>query len=422
MRRKKLLTAVVASAIIAAQVVMPAMAADGGSLDVGVTTKTGVIRVQVPTAMSVAVDQFMMNDTGTQIYSSEFEMINKSEVDIKVNVASTVDVASTTKLVSTKAGAEASTKDGEVWMAVAAQSDSGDYDDPKTDADTETLDALTEANANVTTFVQDATDATKGAANQTFYLGKGNTITYNLLNAGEDASAITDYVQFYELTAKAAADQDALDALIAAGDVYVAAGVAADAQSLTLVEKGGTHTHASTEVYYSVADETTAKDALNSSKLYVYGGGAAASTGGTAAFRYIGILSPEKDDWSNEDITDVHIKYDFVGVTATKFAEVASDVTYGLYYEEAITVTTTGLITIQKSVADKYESLSCNVDGTDYPLVEPTDGAWTWDDEASEYAFQFNSAWMDFMKGETVSVKVTMTDGTTATASVTFPN
>ena len=288
MRNKKLLSTVVASALVATTMAMPVMAADGDTIDVDVATKTAVIKVAVPTAMSIAVDQFEMVDQGTQIYSEEFTMKNNSAIDVKVGITSTADLKSTTKLVATKA--EAASDDaatGEVWMAVAAQTASGSYNSGTATA----LKDLSEENANVTTFVQGTeADAAKGVAEQTYYLAKATApVPYKLLNAGESAADIS-YAQFYELTAKTVADADALAALLKAGDVYVATAAAADGQALTFVAKGGTHTYAGSEKYYTAAATATAKASIDASKLYVYADGTADAAKGTAAFRYIGNL------------------------------------------------------------------------------------------------------------------------------------
>lgn len=344
MKGKKLLSMVTAGAL-AVTMVMPVMAADGGEMNVPVTTKTAVIRVEVPTAMAIAVDQFMMADAGTQISSSEFTMANKSAVDVKVEVTSTATLKSTTKLVDTKAGAKDSTKEGEVWLGVAAKSATDSYDDPTTDtsdnsdannvvADTpETLATLTEANANVATFATGDT-ATEGKAVQTFYLQKGaGTVEYKMLNAGESAGEI-NYAQFYELTSQTVGDQNALNTLIAANNVYVATAAAANGQDLTLVEKGGNHTKGTNDVYYTAADNATAKASLDTSKMYVYGGTANADTKGNAAFRYIGALSGAQETWTKDDVSAIKIKYDIVGVTADKYAELGVDCYYGLYVEK----------------------------------------------------------------------------------------
>lgn len=347
MKRKKLLSTAVAGTLVAAQMVMPVMAADGGEVDVNVTTKTAVIRVEVPTTLAIAVDQFMMSGDNTQISSGAFEMTNKSAVDVKVTVTSTAKLAATTKLVATKAGAADSTKEGEAWLGVAAKSSATSYDDPTTDtsdnsdsenpvADTpETISTLTEANKNVATFVQGTgEDAAKGTATQVFYLAKGTgDVGYKMLNAGEDASAI-NYAQFYLLTKDTTATgvgADELAALIKDNDVYVATAAADNGQSLELVAKGGTHTYSATEIYYTAAATPTAKASLESDKLYVYGATANAATGGAAAFRYLGTLSGKQESWTNTDIEKITIKYDIVGVTAEKYSDVATDVKYGLY-------------------------------------------------------------------------------------------
>lgn len=324
MKRKKVLSMFLACALVATTMAMPVMAA-GDTIDVGVTTKTPVLRVTVPTTLAIAVDQLEMDTKGTQISSGAFEMQNNSSVDVKVDIESTADLKTTTKLVASKAAAESSTTAGEAWLAVAAKVNATEYITGKDIKD------LTEASENVTTFVQGTgADAAKGKAAQTFYLKKTTTGAYKLLNAGESAAAIT-YAQFYELTSKSAADQNALDALIKENDVYVATATVADGLALTLVEKGKTHTWDTGETYYTAAADATEKAGINASKLYVYANGTADAAGGVAAFRYIGKLSEKQDSWSKEDITNVHIKYTITGIPGTKYDEVKDDCTYGLY-------------------------------------------------------------------------------------------
>lgn len=326
-RNKKLLSTVVASALVATTMAAPAMAADGDTIDVGVTTKTAVLKVSVPTSMAIAVDQFEMADVGTQIHSGEFEMENNSGIDVKVDIESTADLKATTKLAATKAAVTADTAGaGEAWLAVAAQTGSGSYADGAATA----LKDLSEANANVTTFTAGSA-ANTGVAGQTFYLAKASTPKYTLLNANQKADF--SYAQFYELTAETAGAQAALNVLIAAGDVYVATGAAADDQELTLVPKGGAHTWATGEVYYSVAASATPKASIadTHTELYVYANGDADAAAGKAAFRYIGNLSGGQETWSSTDITNVHIKYDIVGITQTGYDKVKTNCTYGLY-------------------------------------------------------------------------------------------
>lgn len=321
MKNKRFLSTVVATALVATTMAMPVMAADGGELDVGVETKTAVLRVQVPTSMEIAVNQFEMGDTGSQIYSSDFAMENNSQIPVKVDVTSTATLKSSTQLLDTKAAAAASTKAGKAWLAVAAKTAATSYADGSATA----IGDLAESNDNVTTFAQSGTTAT---AKQTFYLKESSDMKYKLLNAGEDKSGLT-YAQFYELTPVTVADATALANLIKEKDVYVATAAAADGQSLTKVDKGGTHTYAGTEVYYTanIAAATT----IDATKLYVYGAGDAATTGGNASFRYIGKLSGGQETWSKDDISRIKIKYDIVGVGATKYTAEAANCTYGLY-------------------------------------------------------------------------------------------
>lgn len=325
MRNKRFLSTVVATALVATTMAMPVMAADGGSVDVDVTTKNAVIRVEVPTALEIAVDQFEIAETGTQIHSTPFTMKNKSGVGVKVGVTSTA--TATAGLVATVDAVEKSTSTtGDAWLAVAAQTTAGSYG-----AD---LKDLTEASPNVATF-----DSTNKSAAQTFYLAKGTgDVEYKVLTPTA-AGKVGDvsYAQFYELTDKTTdiqgatgAEQSALDALLAAGDVYVGTAAAADGVALTKVDKGGTHTYAGAEFYYTAAETVTEADDVAVSTNYVYAG--AATAGGEAAFRYIGRLSNGKTGaWTKSDISKVNITYTIDGVTATAFEEEVKNCVNGLY-------------------------------------------------------------------------------------------
>lgn len=325
MRKKKLLSMVMAGTL-AMTMAMPVMAAEGDTVNVIVTTKSAILRVAVPTSLAVAVDQFEMSDSGVQVYSGEFTMENKSEIAVKVGIESTADLKAGTKLVGTKAAAEGSTVAGEAWLAAAAQTSAGKY----IETSGKDVGDLTEASDNVATFIQGTdANANKGTASQTFYLKKASA-AYKLLNAGESAATLS-YAQFYELTAETVGDADDLADLLKDNDVYVATAVAANGQALTFVAKGGTHTYNSSEVYYTAALTATPKASIDSTKLYVYADGTADATDGKAAFRYIGNLSGAQEEWSASDITNVHIKYEIVGVKDTKYDEVKAECTYGLY-------------------------------------------------------------------------------------------
>lgn len=319
-RNKKLLSTVVASALVATTMAMPVMAADGGTMEIPVETKTAVLRVTVPTNLEIAVNQFEMGDTGSQIYSTDFAMENKSEIPVKVNVASTATLKSTTLLLDTKAAAAASKKAGKAWMAVAAKTAAASYADGSATG----IEDLTEKNTNVATFVQSGTSAT---TSQTFYLKQSSTMKYKLLNAGEDSSKVK-YAQFYELKAETVAADADLQALIAEKDVYVATAAPANNQDLTKVAKGGTHSYDAAEKYYTA--NLAAAGTIDTSKLYVYGNGDT-DTAGAASFRYIGKLSGGQESWSKEDISKISIKYDIVGVGTTDYTSAAANCTYGLY-------------------------------------------------------------------------------------------
>ncbi|MCI8796009.1 MAG: hypothetical protein HFG89_04005 [Dorea sp.] len=423
MRNKKILSTVVASALAATTMAVPVMAADGGNIDVPVTTKTAVIRVQVPTKMDISVNQFEMGDGGSQIYSTPFDMINRSEIPVKISVTSTAELKATTKLVGTKADAESSKTEGEVWMAVAAETAADSYADGAATA----IKDLTDENKNVTSFVQGTdADAAKGTANQTFYMDKSGTMKYKLLNSNEAAADI-EYAQFYELTLQTVAGADALAALIAENDVYVAAGAAADGQDLTKEAKGTAHTYDAGEKYYTAALEATAKGDVDSTKLYVYGNGDAA-TDGVAAFRYIGKLSGAQETWTKDDITKVSIKYDILGVQESKYNDVKADCVYGLYAAvkgPQVSITENGLITVSSLTAENnFKSLTITdktgkvMEWNIAPAEWNTDN---WDaTNGGTFTVQLGEQWISYLisQGGTAEVTVTLKDDSTINSGV----
>lgn len=342
MRRKKLLTAAIATALVAAQVVMPVAAADGGTVEVDVTTKTAVLQVIVPTKLSVAVDPMEMSDSGTQIYSDTFSILNQSEVPVRVDIKSTVTLKDDSmRLLPKKSDVSgASAAAGQVWMGVAAQTSAGKFIEEAG----KDIGDLTEASANVTTFTQkmtgegeDAALGKEGEAAQVFYLKAGKDDTeFKMLNANEKVDKALTYTQYRELTPETVANQSALDILLVDKDVYVATAAAEDEQPLEKVEKGGTHSWDGDEKYYTADDNVTAaKDiADNHTVLYVYGGRTAADeTDGKAAFRYVGALSTAQLAWSDDDIQKIDIEYTIVGVKGSDYdtMKTKGDIAYGLY-------------------------------------------------------------------------------------------
>lgn len=331
MRNKRFLSTVVATALVATTMAMPVMAAEqSGKVEVDLTTKTGVLRVEVPTEMAIAVDQFEITQTGAQIASGTFDMTNKSEMAVKVDVTSTVTLGTGVNLVSTYNAAKDSTGN-DAWLAVAAKTGASSYDDAATTDKTEDYYDLTDANANVKTFGDDKT------AKQVFYLEKGTGAATYALAVPKDNKASVSYAQFYELTSIATqpTDDSELQAEVDKGDVYAVVTVNAgnDKEAVTKIAKGTTvasGTYANTNTYYTAAEEpsTTVTDG----KLYVY---ASMGTAGEAAgFTYVGKLSNNKDTWTKDDINKINIAYNITGVTGTKFNEVKTDCTYGLYKEK----------------------------------------------------------------------------------------
>lgn len=347
MKNKKLLSTVVASALVATMA-MPVMAADGGEVEVDVNTRTAVIRVEVPTALEVAVNQFEKGDTGSQIYSEPFGIKNKSEIPVKVSITSTASLADTNpiSLVATKAAAASSTATGgEAWLAIAAQTSAGKYieDGSKGIGD------LTDTDRNVTTFVTKADNASAAAADQIFYLNAvtNPTVTYKKL-APTDADELktaknTSYAQIHEVEAitftgsDTATKQGELNTKIAAGNVYKIV-TTGSTDTITLIEKGKSETLDETAgtVYYEDKG-VVLRTAMAENKIYVYG---EAGDGGSTAFRYIGKLGEGKETWTKDDIKHIQIAYDIAGITATKYTEVSSSTTNplinGLYKEAPV--------------------------------------------------------------------------------------
>ena len=438
MKNKKLVSTVVASALVATTMAMPVMAADAGQVEVDVDTKTAVIRVEVPTSLEVAVNQFEKDDDGSQIYSGDFGIKNKSEIPVQLTVDSELKMNAAVKLSGTKAAIESSEEaNGEAWLAVAAQTSAGKYieESGKTTKD------LTEGNENVATFVQDATTKTKATAQQVFYLDKAANVaslTYTTYVPKADAKADIAYAQFYKLTpvtfadaSDASASQLELDTAIAAGDVYEIVKATDDAtptgQTLTIHKKGTTGvTYGATNTYYEVAPTPTAEADLKTAEKYVYTETAA---GGTAAFRYIGKLSESKATWSNTDFEKVTIKYDIVGATNTKYNSVKDDCTYGLYTPvmgPQVTMTSDGVITISNLTADVNYAHSAVLEYGDESDDLDTDSNMEWDtdnwteEDGGTLVFKLSQAWLDALNGKSATLTVHLTNEETIETNCQF--
>lgn len=428
MKKKKVLSTAVAGALVAAQMAMPVMAADGGSLDVDVTTKTGVLRVEVPTNMAIAVDQFEITQTGAQIASGIFEMTNKSEVNVKVAVTSTVELGDGITLASAKDAV----KGNEAWLGVAAQTATNSYDDLTTDDSTDPDNTsgtntlvedywdLSEKNANVTTFASKK-------AEQTFYLEKGTgSAEYKMAQSdANSAMTVQSYAQLYELASIATQPTDApgLQAEVDKADVYYLATTSiAEGAALTKIAKGTSVTSfpAGTNTFYTAAAVATPIGSVGASKSYVYA--AMDTAGGKAAFTYVGKLSNEKETWTSEDIKKVSIAYTITGVTASNYDDVKNDCTYGLYGVSGpqFSVDEKGLITITGLTAAKnYKTVVVNG-----ASIEGGDATWntaSWTEaDGGDVTIQLGSSWMDWLDGQSVTSVITYTDGTTAQSTVVF--
>ncbi len=442
MRNKKLVSTVVASALVATTMAMPVMAAgESGSVDVDVSTKTGVLRVQVPTKMAMQIDQFEIGQEGSQIACvDEFDMTNLSEMNVKVAVKSSVDIDTAIKLAPSVEAVEAS-EDAEAWLAVAAKTNDGSTNSNKVYDDLETGDAttpkveeyweLTEANSNVTTFADDKT------AEQTFYLEKatGNT-TYKLAIPDTNGKVGEAYAQFYALTEVTGLSDDAsLQTAVDADDIYVVAdnpsgtpaAPAKDGDTMTKLNKGDTVTtgaYAATNKYYKAAD--TASTPADGTR-YMYP--ALATAGGKAGFRYVGKLSDANEKtWTETDIKGISIAYTITGITASNYTDVVDDCTYGLYAAvkgPQVSITENGLITVSNLTAENnFKSLTITdktgkvMEWNIAPAEWNTDN---WDaTNGGTFTVQLGEQWISYLisQGGTAEVTVTLKDNSTIKSGI----
>ncbi len=421
---KKLTTATVASAIIAAQAVMQ-VAAAGGTIDAEMSTKIPVLRVAVPTKMAVSVNEFQMGDAGSQVYSDEFTMKNLSEIPVNVKVTSTASLGAGVTLVGTRAEAEASTDatSPAMWLsAVAAVAKTGTTLEYTTESD-KTVGALAGTEDNATAFTTGDSGST---AVQNFYLKQATAATYKG-SIGNETSDIGSGADYYKLTlASPASDDDAgVAALAATKDIYIAkaGAIAANTpQELIKVEKGTAAADitanwtASTSKAYELETEPTdyATVKADSANSYLYIDTATAPTSGdVAAFRYAGALSSAKSGWSStDDLKGIEIVYDITGISGPAYDDIAGSDGSGLTYgykagdaaeESPITLNSAGLMTITGFVLDDFESASITVSGeTRSYAINSQAGKWDVTKDPVEY--QFNETFVNLFKGKTVSI------------------
>ena len=419
---KKVTTATVASAIIAAQAVMQVSAA-GGSINADMSTKVPVLRVKVPTAMAVSVNEFQMGDAGSQVTSGVFDMKNLSEIPVNVEVTSTATLGAGVTLVGTRAEAEASTNADSpaMWLAaVAAIKDNGsslEY----AEGDDVTVKALTGTEANATAFT--TTDSVSTAV-QNFYLKEAKAAQYKAI-IGADALKIGAGADYYKLTAESTiTDQNTLDAALKLQDIYVANAAPTastdtddNSEALTKIAKGGTGTWASGKQYYTMASAATAYGTVSAdtSGIYMYIDSATGVDGDAAAFRYAGALSGAKTSWSTSDLSAITIAYDITGISTDAYGAIAGDdgsgLTYGYRAETSaakspITLNSAGLMTIKGFVLDDFNAASITVSGeTKVYTINSQSGKWDLTKDPVEY--QFNETFVNLFKGKTVTIEIT---------------
>ena len=432
-RSKKVLSAVVVSAILAAQTLMP-VAAAGGTIESTVTTTSPVLRVNVPTKLAVSVNEFEKGDKGSQITSGEFTMKNLSEIPVKVSVSSEAVLGTNTVLVSTKAATKETPTDAtkyEMWLAaVAAVKDNSGKLEYAT-GDKTTVEGLEGTEGNITVF---ETKDSKSTASQDFYLAAAENSSYKALSKedtkkeGVAATATIGGADFYALTLASATTAADVAALAATQDLYMSAAEPTDgtAVSLTKIVKGtveGDITTAgftATSKIYTVATTPTAYDDLNTAALpHMYIDNATAKAGDAAAFRYIGALSTAKSGWSAaQNLSKVNIAYTIVGISDTAYTDVAGDdgkgLTYGYKAESSQISLSDGVLTIKGISLNDIENITFTVDDAEV-VLSAKNGSWNAAD-AADAVFTFNSSWKEGLKGTTCVI--TVNDTITATIEV----
>lgn len=415
MRNKKLLSTVLAASLVATTMAMPVMAANGqdsGELTTDVGVKTSVLRVQVPTALVVEIDQYDTAGNGSQIYSTEFDMTNYSNINVKVDVESVATASNggaVADLTAKKEDVDKASGDA-VWLAVAARTTySGD---PFGKA----IKELKETDANVTTF-----GSASGDAKQTFYLkaasGDASTATYHAITSG-DAKKAEAHTLYYQLGGKMVSGDAVVEAM-KTKDVYVVSGDTATRLAMdpdvTLDTLTG---FTSGQTAYVVSGDTK-----NAAQMKTYSGDAtylwgtmtdpAAGDKGRAAFRYIGKLSDSKK-WDNSEIAQVKINYTITGVTPDKYGEVEGGLTQGLYNDSASTSATTTATSITAGGAAVKFTIPA---GVTVSKVEKTKADGSFNELPAEHY-----TWTDITGGKELTLKSSFTSmfGSGKKIKVTF--
>ncbi len=424
---KKATSATVAGAIIAAQALMQVSAA-GGTINAEMSTKSPILRVQVPTKMAVAVNEFEMGDTGSQVSSDKFDMKNLSEIPVNVKVTSTAELGANVALVSTREAAQSSTDTAKpaMWLAaVAAVNNTPEY---ATGTD-KTIGGVTGSEDNATAFGAKDTN-NKSKAVQSFYLQAATAAQYKAA-IGDATGDIGAGADFYALT-EISGLTDAASATAAAADkdIYVikdgTAPSGTTAVAIAKIDAGATVGAGdwtdNTSKAYSVAAAPTAfaTVAADSSGIYLYVDSATTATGDAASFRYAGALSTAKSGWSStDDLKGIEIKYDITGISATAYGDVEDDLTYGFKAENSALTLENGVLTAKIAVAD-FASGSLKIGDTTAELGSKA-GAWGTTDDG-DVTFTFNATWADAMKGKTCIATINLKDGSTLTATFDVPN
>lgn len=215
-------------------------------------------------------------------------------------------------------------------------------------------------------------------------------------------------------TTPAAADKDTTGAALSKAVM-----TGADAQKVAMKEGKNTLAFKLEKATYGV-NGTLDLDSVSQNsiadKMQITG--VAANGGGITAFTFGGAMDENADWHLLQDQIKITATYDIKAVTGE---EVAVAGTGAMIEADAarITISATGLMTVEGLTAAIYSGGVVTLEGTDY-TIDRTSGNWV-ETETAPATYQFSPSWTNNIKGNTVTVKITLTDGTIINEEVAVP-
>ena len=324
--KNKVLKVLLATMLMVSMVGTTVMAAEttetstttGGTITGTSTVENPVYKLVVPANLNFAIDPFEQGgQTGSQIYSTDRQLINKSNVPVRVDLQITATAADgvSLKTAAEVATVEANTADTSKVAYLAV----------------EVPGAVTETKAAAANYL-DNTGASALANQYTITGATGANVDYN----GRIYTATATLADGNE----SAATPEMINVTAVAGD-YTTKGsakvdISATAKKFTFVLDGADYT----EIYTNYNDAEPAYKAYKAN---------AADTKGSAVFRFHGNLNT-KAAWAANDVK-ADATYTFLGLSATNYTalsakgidtSVASNKTHGYIVEaEDATFTST---------------------------------------------------------------------------------